>query len=126
MLTRKPGYELRLTPNKEYLHAIARTVEFTPEVTQAMLPEIRSVVARERTGRILFEYDLAFALNEEQMFAIAGEWARVFPGMRIAFVNSDPKHFPALQFATGIAAAAGHEYRHFTNRREAEVWLLSE
>ena len=118
-------YDLVTQERRGYIYARVRTVEMTREIARRILGEIRSVVADLRAGLLLFEYELAHAMTDEQTLDFLSEIIATMPGMRIALVTTDSRHLPSLKFGTAIGLEAGQEYASFTDLETAEAWLLN-
>ena len=117
-------YDLTTVQRKRYVHAQVRAVKITPEISEPLLREIRSAVADARTGWLMFEYEIAHRLTENEIFCFLNEVIRTFPGVRIALVTSEPRHLSAQHLGVSIGLDAGQDYAAFTSAAQAERWLL--
>jgi hypothetical protein len=119
-------YDLSLETRKGYIYAELRSAVMTPGVYRAALSDIRKLVLLERAGRLMFEYEAAHALTDEQTFELLNELIRTMPGMQIAIVARDEKHRPSIEFARSFGLDTGRQLRSFDNPAAAEKWLLDE
>jgi hypothetical protein len=117
-------YDLSLEPREGYIYALLRTAVLTPGVYRAALSDIRKLVLRERAGRLMFEYEAAHALTDDETFELLNELTRTMPGMQIAVVSSDQKHWPSIEFAQSFGLDTGRQLRSFTKPAVAKKWLL--
>jgi hypothetical protein len=117
-------YDLVTQERRGYIYARVRTVEMTRDVAHKLLREVRSAIAEVRAGRLLFEYELAHAMTDEQTLEFLTEMIQTMPGMQIALVTTDVRHMPSLEFGAAIGLEAGQEYASFTDVDTAEAWLM--
>ena len=94
------------------------------ELIHKLLLDLRTALIDTRRGRLLFEYELAFAMSPDETFELMNGMMRMFPGMRIAFVTSDPRHQMSLDSGIDVSIAAGQEHQSFTDPAAAQEWLL--
>lgn len=109
-----------------YLFVQVLTVALVPEVYHPVLKDARDVVLEERLARLMFEYEAANALTEDETFDLMTELVRVMPGMRIAVVAREERHRTSLNFAQAYGIATDQQLRSFANIGDAKKWLLNE
>jgi hypothetical protein len=118
-------YDLVTEVRDGYVFALVRTAVMRPEVYREVILKIRNAVFSERAGRLMFEYEAALVLNDEETFEFMNELTRLMAGMRIALVARDAKHLPSLEFVGAFGQETGRQVNSFTNTAAAEQWLLS-
>jgi hypothetical protein len=117
-------YDLTFEERDGYLLATLRAVAVGPANTPRILREIRSAMMDARTGRLLWRSEIAHTPTEADTLEIVNEIMKTLPGMRIAFVNEDPRHSDVLRFAASLSLQSGEEHMTFRDVASAEKWLL--
>ena len=110
----------------KYVHSHVNALYIDRRIGGRILGEVRTAMINASTGRLLFEYDVATPLTEEMAFHLMEDLIGLLPGMRIAFVNADPKQHPATNLAKYVSNDRGEKHSFFTNTGEAQDWLLSD
>ena len=126
MVSLPAEYDLNSNVHDGYVYARVRTPALTPEVAAGLLRELRVVLIDARKFRLMMEYEVAFALTDEEAEEFVKMTATTFPGIRIAFVAADSRHAPSLSMGAALANYSGGEYGFFTKAEDADEWLLTE
>lgn len=119
-----PEYDLNIEERDGIVHARVHAVKITADVAASLLPEVRAAVATARTGWLIFEYELAHRMTDEEMFDFLEKFVETFSGLRAAFVTTDPRHLPTQRFGVAIGVDAGQDLASFTDPSQARRWLM--
>lgn len=121
-------YALTAHRKSGYLH-IRVTGANRPEAVRGYLQEVQAACIRGKHLAVLLEECLEgpeMRLLDVYSLASAGAELLPHPLLRIAFVDTNPEHQPAmLQFAENVAVNRGANLRVFPNVRKAQAWLVS-
>jgi len=121
-----PQYDL-LTENRPgYFYARVRAVTIDPQLVPGLFADIRTAILEKRVARLLFEFEMAHALSEDETFELKEQLMARFPGMRIALVSSDPRHRPLLNLSAHLGSETGDDIGSFVDTAPAEKWLLED
>jgi len=126
MLWPRTKYDLETEVRKGYVFAYVRTPVLTPEIAEEIMIDIRDAVAEVRAARLMFEYETAHVLNDEETLQFTNALIDRMRGTKIALISRDSKHRPELCLAEGIALDRGVDFRAFTNADGVETWLLED
>ena len=126
MIWPRTKYNLLTEELDGYIFALVRAVALTPEVTEAIMTDVRNAVLDVRAVRLMFEYEAAHVLDDEETLGFTNELIGRMRGMRIALIARDSKHRLSLCLAEAIALDRGVEFRSFSDLTGAEQWLLDD
>jgi hypothetical protein len=118
------GYDLRTEAHEEYVAAYVRSVEFTAEMGAALFRQIRNAMIDARRARLLLEYEFAHTPSEDATFALIAEVKKTLSGMRVAFVNDQPRQRSSIDLAQRLSRHIDEDHNYFTATRPAIKWLL--
>jgi len=119
-------YDLFTEDRAGYLYARVRAVTLTANLIPGLFADIRSAVLEKRFARLLFEFEMAHALSEEETVELMKQLTARFPGMRIALVSTDPRHRPLLNLSARLGSDSGNEIGTFVDPAAAENWLFED
>lgn len=119
-------YDLVTRPTPDHLYARVRAVEITPEIAARLLRETKDALIDARSGRLLLECEIAHTLNESEAFTLVEQLRRIMPGLRIALVNRDARHFPSFRLSVGLAISSGEDHAFFADPAAAREWLVQD
>jgi hypothetical protein len=119
-------YDLETQQREGYVFAYVRTPALTPEVSEEIVADIRDAVAEIRAVRLMFEYETAHVLNEEETLQFTNTLVSRMPGTKVALISRDSKHRPSLSMVEGIARERGMDFKAFANTDGVESWLMDD
>ncbi|CAN5453597.1 hypothetical protein BH10ACI3_BH10ACI3_15260 [soil metagenome] len=124
MSTTGRAYELTLTDQVRYLHAhlTSRNIDRVAALDQ--LAEIAVTLSDTRCKRILLERDTDTNVDDHELFGVIAEYVEMSPGIKAAFVNKNLAENQAIKYFAARSSPRTAEFKHFTDLKEAEAWLI--
>ncbi|MBK8467075.1 MAG: hypothetical protein IPL32_14740 [Chloracidobacterium sp.] len=117
-------YELRFDSRRHYLHAHIHAKEMTRATALSYLQEVANECDRGNYRRLLLERDVPMMLNSLDLFQTTNDFLDMVKYVRVAVLNQYKDQQTAMNFALLISANRKARYNVFTDRGEAEKWLL--
>jgi hypothetical protein len=119
-------YDLFTQNRPGYFYARVRAVSLNPQLVPGLFADIRTAILEKRVARLLFEFEMAHALSEDETYELMNQLIARFPGMRIALVSNDPRHRPLLHLSAHLGFNKGDDIGSFVDPALAETWLLED